>query len=68
MLFDNDGKSDYLAIRRPDTHGAYTCYVPLAGFDVVAEFDGADPGEKIELELVRMTPEQFAALGDFEGW
>jgi hypothetical protein len=32
------------------------------------EFDGAEIGDKITVELVEMTDEEFNDLGEFEGW
>lgn len=33
-----------------------------------AEFDGAEVGDKITIELIEMTDAEFEELGDFEGW
>jgi hypothetical protein len=33
-----------------------------------AEFDGAEVGDVISIELIEMTDEEFDALGDFQGW
>jgi hypothetical protein len=56
-------------ITRPDSHGpkfGYICI--LDGFSARDEFDGAEVGEKVTLELLEMTPEELAALADFGGW
>lgn len=54
--------------RRPDTHPGMCCTWKLKDFDISAEFDGAEVGEKIELTYVELTQEEFDDLGDFDGW
>jgi hypothetical protein len=56
-------------VTRPDSHGdRFFCAYKLDGFSAKDEFDGADNGEKITLELCEMTADEYDALGDFEGW
>lgn len=56
-------------VTRPDSHGEkFSCTYRLQGFSAADEFDGADIGEKITLELIEMTDEEYTALPDFEGW
>jgi hypothetical protein len=56
-------------ITRPESHGEkFSCICPLADFSAADEFDGAEPGEKITLELAEMTEEELKALPDFGGW
>ncbi len=37
-------------------------------FDLAAEFDTVDVGDKITLEYIEMTDAEFEALGELEGW
>ena len=57
-----------LKVSRPDTHGGNFCMWKWNDFDVGAEFDGADIGETITLELCEMTEQEFEDLGEFDGW
>jgi len=58
-----------LSVTRPETHGEkYRCIYPLQSFSAADEFDGADPGEKITVELIEMTQEDFDKMDDFAGW
>jgi hypothetical protein len=54
-------------VTRPKTHGKLSCtYSDWTAIE--SEFDGAEFGESITVELVDLTPEQVAELPDFEGW
>lgn len=55
-------------VTRPETHGAQNCIYSLDKFSAFDEFDGADPGEKIQLELLELPEDVFQALPDFTGW
>lgn len=68
-IADDEGpKKQYLVVMRPETHGSQWCVSQLKGFDIQGEFDGAEIGERIVLELIEMTDRQFEALGEFQGW
>lgn len=54
-------------ITRPDLGDTRSC-VYRDWATVEAEFDGAEVGDKITVELVEMTKEQLDNLPDFEGW
>jgi len=54
-------------IRRPDSHGQMWCCVRLE-HSLADEFDGAEPGERIEVEYCELTQEEFDALPEFNGW
>lgn len=56
-------------LSRPDSHGNKWVIYELKQCGAVAEeFDGADPGEMVQLELCEMTREEIDALPDFAGW
>ena len=64
-----EGKVPYIKVTRPATHGdKYGCWSPLKGFSVEAEFDGAEVGERIVLELCELTRDEILAMPEFEGW
>lgn len=65
---DPKAKMPYVKITRPDSHGGNFCAYPYRTFSIDSEFDGAEIGDKIVLELIEMTHEEFEDLGDFEGW
>lgn len=54
-------------VERPDVSPGLSCIYKTFG-EVEAEFDGAEVGETIQVEIVEMTDEEFEELGDFEGW
>lgn len=60
-------KIKMVKVRRPEL-GDHWCASHLQGFDLAAEFDGAEIGEKIEIELCEMTQEEIDAMPEFEGW
>jgi hypothetical protein len=53
-------------VTRPD-YGKQFC-IYQSWTDVASEFDGADWGDIIHVEIARMTPAELDALPDFEGW
>jgi hypothetical protein len=53
-------------VRRPDCGNMFCIYRKWQ--EVEAEFDGAEPGETINVRLKNMTKEELDALPDFEGW
>jgi hypothetical protein len=55
-------------VRRPDSHGNMWCICQMKGYAIADEFDGAEVGERIELEYCEMTQEELDALPEFEGW
>ncbi len=58
--------SKYLKITRPECPGTW-CVVPI-GHALSDEFDGAEPGDIVQFELLAMTEEEFRALPEFRGW
>lgn len=63
-----DGKKPCLKVSRPTTNGSDFCVWKWTNFDINAEFDGAEEGDSITVELVYMTDKEFEDLGAFEGW
>lgn len=63
-----DEKHPVVIVTRPDTHAGMSCTWWLKGFDVDAEFDSAEVGDRITLEYGEMTQAEFDALGEFDGW
>ena len=57
-----------IKVSRPDTHGKDFCMWKWKDFDIENEFDGAEVGETILLELCEMTEEEYEELGEFDGW
>ena len=55
-------------IRRPDSHGNIWCLVQLKGFNLRDEFDGAEIGERLEIEYCELTQQELDDLPEFEGW
>lgn len=56
-------------IRRPETHGPKMwAAMPLTAFSALDEFDGAETGDRVELELCEMAQEELDALPEFDGW
>jgi hypothetical protein len=56
-------------VTRPDSHGErYYCLYRLASFSASDEFDGAENGERITLELCELTEGELSAIPEFEGW
>lgn len=53
-------------VTRPDFGSQYVVFRTWA--EVESEFDGSDNGDTIHIQLVFMTPTEFDALPDFEGW
>ena len=42
---------------------------PISDFGLIKDtFDGSEPGDRLELELVEMTVEEYGKLGEFEGF
>lgn len=60
----------YVKITREDTGGCYIQpYTPRDVMNVIdGEFNGAEPGDKIILELIEMTDAEYEALPEFQGW
>lgn len=65
----NDKKIRCVKVTRPlmDDGRASVTY-RLESFSASDEFDGAEFGDVIKLELLEMTEEAFDALPEFEGW
>lgn len=53
-------------VTRPDCGKQWCIYSTWDA--VAAEFDGAEDSDVIHVQLARMTPEEVAALPEFEGW
>ena len=65
----DEPKFRYVKITRPDSHGEkFACVYPLAAFSATDEFDGAEIGERIVLELCEFTQAEIDAMPEFEGW
>jgi len=64
----NDKKVRMFKVTRPDLGTNQSCtYGDLATIQD-AEFDGAEIGDKITIELVEMTEDERENLPEFEGW
>ena len=61
-------KIQCVKVTRPDSHGDDWCLYRLAGFSAADEFDGAELGERVTLELCEMTEAELDALPEFGGW
>jgi hypothetical protein len=62
-------KIRFVKVTRPDGHGEkYGCWMPLAAFSAADEFDGAEIGERITLELCEFTQAEIETMPEFEGW
>jgi len=61
-------KKQYVKVTRPDVSPGVFCVYPIASFAAYDEFDGAEVGDTIVMELCEMTDAEFEALGEFEGW
>ena len=64
----HDGKTVCIKVTRPETHGDNSCIYRFSGFDLEAEFDGAEMGESITLTIIAMTEQEIDDLPEFEGW
>lgn len=54
-------------VTRPDLGTKQSCaYRNFA--EIASEFDGAETGDRITVELDEMSEQEFEALGDFAGW
>lgn len=58
----------YLKVTRPGESSSYIQPITEIANAVDGEFDGAEIGERITLELVEMTDDEFNKLPDFAGW
>lgn len=56
-----------LKMTRPDVRLDHWCIVGL-NHSLQDEFEGAEVGDSICIEVVEMTDEEFKALPEFEGW
>lgn len=63
----NDRRVRGYKVTRPE-YGATNC--SYRDWDTLrdAELDGADVGDKIVIELIEMTEDQWENLPEFEGW
>jgi hypothetical protein len=59
-------KMNVYKVTRPDSGTQFCVYRKWS--DVESEFDGADWGDTIHVELMSMTEKELEALPDFEGW
>jgi len=53
-------------VTRPEFLNQYVVYRSWG--EVEAEFDGAEYGDTIHIQMVTMTEGEFQSLPDFEGW
>lgn len=53
-------------VRRLDCGPEHCVYRTWA--EVESEFDGADNGDLIQVQMMMMTEAEFDALPDFQGW
>ncbi len=67
MCGENEPKKEYIKIGRDDM-GFYLMPIAAAWTIIEAEFDGSDEGDKITLEKVLMTEEEYKKLPEFMGW
>jgi len=59
----------YLKVMHKDPEdGSYIEKFEYAQRMIEAEFDSAEPGDRIVLELVEMSEDEFEHLDEFEGW
>ena len=63
----NDKKVRAYRVTRSDYPGNNCTYRNVDTL-IDGEFDGAEVGDKITIELVEMTEDQLESLPDFEGW
>ena len=63
----NDKKVKMFKVTRADYPGKSCTYDDFATVQD-AEFDGAEIGDKITIELIEMTEDQRDNLPEFEGW
>lgn len=55
-------------VLRPDLGTGQSCIYGDLSTVQDAEFDGADIGDKITIELIEMTEDERENLPEFEGW
>lgn len=60
-------KNKYVRIIR-EGMGSYISTIKELDQALDGEFDGAEPGDKIILELVEMEQLEYEKLPEFEGW
>jgi hypothetical protein len=58
----------YIKVTRPDIGGSYINPISEIRNIIDGEFSDADPGDKITLELVEMSEEDYEKLPEFMGW
>lgn len=63
-----DGKLCCVEVTRSDTHPGTSCVCKFNDFDLAAEMDDSEVGDRITLKYVELTDEEFDDLGDFDGW
>ena len=65
----NEAKVRCLKVTRPECGNQYCVYrLDEPQHLVDGEFDGAEIGDQITLELCEMTETELAALPEFAGW
>lgn len=62
-----DGKLCCVRVTR-EAFPLQSCTWRFNDFDLSAEFDTVDVGDKITLEYLEMTDAEFEAIGELEGW
>ena len=58
---------NYIKISRENMGNYVQPFAKIANV-VDAEFDGAEIGDTIQLELIEMTEEEYQRLPEFQGW
>jgi len=57
-----------LKVTRPECGRQWCVYRMDRPMELLSEFDGADIGETITVELCEMTEQELDDLPEFEGW
>jgi hypothetical protein len=63
----NDTRVRAYRVTRADYPGT-SCTYRDAQTAIDAEFDGAEVGDKVTIEMIEMTEDEFDNLPEFEGW
>jgi hypothetical protein len=62
----NEKKLRVFKVFRPDLSGQ--CWIAREFSVIENEFDGAEPGDKIIIEITEVTDDEINKLPEFEGW
>ena len=58
----------YVRVRLKGHHGSYVQPLDQIANSIDGDFDGAEAGTKIELELLALTADEYEKLPEFTGW